>query len=76
MPYVVGVRGTLVRHILKPWCFKNYEDIVLGERIQVDHMTRTINGITVRHFSAWERVSKWSYAQIYSNAKAKSAKKF
>ena len=60
----------------QPWCFKNYEDIVLGERIQVDHMTRTINGVTVKHFSAWERLSKWSHAQIYSNAKAKSAKKF
>ena len=58
------------------WCFKKYEDIVLGERMQVDHMTGTINGVTVKHFSAWERVSKWSYAQIYTKATAKSAKKF
>ena len=48
----------------------------LGERVQIDHMTATKNGITVKHFQAWERKSKHIHAQIYSNAKATWARKF
>ena len=39
-------------------------------------MTATKNGVTVKHFQAWERKSKYIHAQIYSNAKATSARKF
>ena len=48
----------------------------LGERVQIDHMTATKNGVTVKHFQAWERKSKHIHAQIYSHAKSTSAKKF
>ena len=60
----------------QPWTYKDYKDMDLGERVQIDHMTATKNGITVKHFQAWERKSKHIHAQIYSNAKATSAKKF
>lgn len=60
----------------QPWTYKDYKYMDLGERVQIDHMTATKNGITVKHFQAWERKSKHIHAQIYSNAKATSAKKF
>ena len=28
----------------KPWTFKPYKDRVMGERVQIDHMTVTITG--------------------------------
>jgi putative transposase len=60
----------------KPWDFKDYKDMVLGERVQIDHMTVTKNGITLKHFQAWERKSKHISANVYSHAKATSAEKF
>jgi putative transposase len=60
----------------KPWTFKPYKDMVMGERVQIDHMTVTINGISFKQFQAWDRVSKHIHANIYSNAKSSSAKRF
>ncbi len=60
----------------KAWMYKDYKKITLGERIQVDHMSAKKNGITVKHFQAWDRKSKFIYAQLYSNATSQSAKKF
>jgi putative transposase len=58
------------------WSYKDYKDIELGERVQIDHMTATKNGVTCKHFQAWERCSKHIHAQVYSNATARSAKRF
>lgn len=60
----------------KPWTFKDYKDMELGERVQIDHMTVTKNGICLKHFQAWDRRSKYIAANVYSNAKSSSAKKF
>lgn len=60
----------------RPWEFKDYKTMLLGERVQIDHMTITKNGITVKHFQAWDRKSKYMDACVYSNAKASSAKRF
>jgi putative transposase len=60
----------------KPWSFKPYKEMVMGERVQIDHMTVTKNGITVKHFQAWDRVSKYIHANVYSHAKSTSAKRF
>jgi len=60
----------------KPWQYKDYKKMALGERIQIDHMTVSKNGITFKSFKAWERCSKAVYANIYSNAKSASAKRF
>ena len=48
----------------------------MGERVQIDHMTVTKNGITLKHFQAWDRVSKYIHANVYSHAKSTSAKRF
>lgn len=60
----------------QPWMFKKYESMKLGERVQIDHMTVTKNGIGFKHFQAWERTSRFMHAQIYSHAKSSSAKRF
>ena len=63
-------------HHAKPAPFKKYENMVIGERVQIDHMTVTKNGISFKHFQAWERKSKTIIAQIYSRARSSEAKKF
>ena len=60
----------------KPWTFKDYKTIQIGERVQIDHMTVTKNGITLKHFQAWDRPSKFIHASTYSHAKSSSAKRF
>jgi transposase InsO family protein len=60
----------------KPWEFKDYKTMEIGERVQIDHMTVTKNGITLKHFQAWDRRSKFIFANVYSHAKSSSAKKF
>lgn len=60
----------------KPWTFKDYKTMVIGERVQIDHMTVTKNGICFKHFQAWDRRSKFIDAQVYSDAKSSSAKRF
>ena len=60
----------------KSWTYKDYKTMKLGERVQVDHMTVTKNGVVCKHFQAWDRRSKFIHAQVYSNAKATSAKRF
>jgi len=64
------------KHHARPWTYKDYTTMKTGERVQIDHMTVTKNGICVKHFKAWDRRSKFIHAQLYSNAKASSAKKF
>lgn len=58
------------------WTYKDYGKMQMGERVQIDHMTVTKNGITCKHFQAWERRSKFIHAQVYSHAKSSSAKRF
>lgn len=58
------------------WKYKDYNKMKLGERVQIDHMTATKNGVTLKHFQAWDRRSKYIDANVYSNAKASSAKRF
>jgi putative transposase len=60
----------------KPWGFKDYKTMEMGERVQIDHMTVTKNSTGFKHFQAWERKSKFIGAQVYSNAKSSSAKRF
>jgi putative transposase len=60
----------------KPWAFKDYKTMIMGERIQIDHMTVTKNGICFKHFQAWDRCSKFIDANVYSDAKSSSAKRF
>ena len=56
--------------------FKRYADIQLGERVQIDHMSVSKNQTSFKHFVAWERRSRFVHANVYSNAKARTAKRF
>lgn len=60
----------------KPYVFKKYELMEIGEYVQIDHMTISKNGITVKHFQAWERNTKFLDAMVTSNATAHAAKRF
>lgn len=60
----------------KPWSFKLYKNMQMGERVQIDHMTVTKNGICLKHFQAWDRRSKFVWGQVYSKANSSCAKKF
>lgn len=76
---LLGSRTKRKRHFknhAKPWTFKDYKTMTLGERVQIDHMTVTKNGICFKHFQAWERRSKFIDAAVYSHAKSSSAKRF
>ena len=60
----------------KPWKYKDYTKMVMGERVQIDHMTITKNGVCMKHFQAWDRKSKFIQAGVYHHAKSSSAKRF
>lgn len=60
----------------RPWTHKLYKDMVMGERIQIDHMTVKKNGTTFKHFQAWDRRSKFIHANVFSHAKATAAAQF
>jgi IS30 family transposase len=50
--------------------------MALGEYVQIDHMTVTKNGFVVKNFQAWDRNSKFIYAQVYSQATSSSGARF
>lgn len=50
--------------------------MVVGERVQIDHMTVTKNGVCMKHFQAWDRRSKFITAGVYHHPKSSSAKRF
>jgi predicted transcriptional regulator len=58
------------------WTFKKYEEMKIGERVQIDHMTISKNGVCIKHFQAWDRCSKYIAANVYSNANSSSARRF
>jgi transposase InsO family protein len=60
----------------QPWTFKDHNAIAMGERVQIDHMTVTKNQVSMKHFQAWDRRSRFMHAQVYSHAKSRSAKQF
>lgn len=47
-----------------------------GEMVQIDHMSVNINQCSIKHFQAWDRMSKYIYADVCSNATSRSARKF
>ena len=49
---------------------------MLGERLQINHMTARKNGVTVKHFQAWGRCFRYIRTHFYSNATCRSAKRF
>lgn len=47
-----------------------------GEMIQIDHMSVTKNNISMKHFQAWDPITKTIVADVVSNATSKAAAKF
>ena len=47
-----------------------------GQMVQVDHMSVHKNQMKIKHFQAWDPISKTICAEIYSNAKSSTAKLF
>jgi transposase InsO family protein len=60
----------------QPFTFKLYDDMEIGERVQIDHMTVVENALYFKEFHAWERKSKHLSTQIFSSATSKNAKEF
>jgi IS30 family transposase len=69
-------RVRVFKNCAKPFVFKKYEEMKMGENIQIDHMVVTKNGCSFKHFKAADRKSKYVFAQLYSKATSKSAAKF
>lgn len=59
----------------QPWKYR-MQPVKPGQMIQIDHMSVTVNQITVKHFQAWDPKSKYIQANVYSNATSRTAKRF
>ncbi|GHT90969.1 hypothetical protein FACS1894122_02480 [Alphaproteobacteria bacterium] len=50
--------------------------MVLGERVQIDHMTVIKNGLEIKEFHAWKRKSKHLSIRIFTSATSTDARSF
>lgn len=48
----------------------------LGEMIQIDHMTVHRNGVNIKHFQAWDPISKMIIAEAFSTATSTQGARF
>jgi putative transposase len=47
-----------------------------GEMIQVDHMSVNKHNIALKHFQAWDPISKYAHGEVYANATSANAARF
>lgn len=47
-----------------------------GQMVQVDHMSVHKNQLKIKHFQAWDPITKTIAAEVYGNAKSSTAKLF
>lgn len=59
----------------QPWIY-GMKGLKPGQMLQLDHMSISKNGCYAKHFQAWDPKSKFIHANLYENAKSRSAKKF
>lgn len=59
----------------QPWKY-GMQSSQPGQMVQIDHMSVTVNQVTVKHFQAWDPKSKYIQANVYSNATSRTAKRF
>lgn len=59
----------------QPWMY-GMKGLQPGQMVQIDHMSVSKNGCSAKHFQAWDPKSKFIHANLYDNAKSRSAKKF
>jgi len=59
----------------RPWKY-GMRPLNPGQMVQIDHMSVSVNQITVKHFQAWDPKSKYIQACAASNATSTTAKRF
>ena len=69
-------RKRAFRKHAKRWKYDENKPKNPGEMVQFDHMSVSKNNVSFKDFQAWDPVSKYVDAQVYSNATSRSAKKF
>ena len=74
--YRVGRKKYVNRPHAQKAPYKDYDQMQIGERVQIDHMSVAINGLKLKHFQAWDRRSKFIYAEAFKDATSATAKKF
>lgn len=57
------------------WAY-NQRPTVPGEMIQVDHMTVNKHTLLLKHFQAWDPISKYAHAEVYRTATSTNAANF
>jgi IS30 family transposase len=60
----------------KRWEYGKHKPTRPGEMVQIDHMSVVKNSTNLKHFQAWDPISKYIGAEVYSNATSYSAKNF
>lgn len=59
----------------RPWRY-GMQSLKPGQMVQIDHMSVSVNQVTVKHFQAWDPKSKYIQACAASNATSSTAKRF
>ena len=60
----------------KSFQFKKYDEMSMGENVQIDHMTVTKHGVVMKHLAGIERFSKHMYTNVYNKANSTNTTKF
>jgi transposase InsO family protein len=59
----------------RPWEY-GMQALKPGQMVQIDHMSVSVNQVTVKHFQAWDPKSKYIQACAASNATSTTARRF
>jgi putative transposase len=69
-------RKRVFRKHAKRWKYGENIPKTPGEMVQIDHMSVSKNNTYLKDFQAWDPISKYVDAQVFTNATSHSAKKF
>jgi predicted transcriptional regulator len=69
-------RKRVFRKHAKRWEYGKSKPQQPGEMVQIDHMSVSKNNTYLKDFQAWDPISKYVDAQVFTNATSHSAKKF
>ena len=69
-------RKKVFRKHAKRWEYGKNVPKAPGEMVQIDHMSVSKNQVYMNDFQAWDPISKYVYAQVFTNATSHAAKKF
>ena len=60
---------------VRRWAY-NLRPTAPGEMLQIDHMTVNKHTYRLKHFQAWDPVTKYTHAEVYSDATSANAARF